>query len=202
MIPPPSPRREPGTVISKEWALIKHIKNLRTSGTVMPSSGFLVERLVRGIDFARARVIVELGAGTGCVTRKILSRMRPEARLISLEVNPAFVAEGRRIRDPRLALRYACATTLPRILDEEEIDVVDAVVSSLPLSIMDDAVVDRILDTARDCLGPGGRFLQYQYSLGQRHRLSHRYSDVAVGFTLLNIPPAFVYECSQRPAEI
>jgi hypothetical protein len=74
---------------------------------------------------------------------------------------------------------------------------VDAVVSSLPLSIMDKAVVDHILDVARDSLAPGGRFLQYQYSLSQRHRLSRRYSNVAVGFTLLNIPPAFVYECSQ-----
>jgi len=167
----------------------------------MPSSGFLVERLVKGVDFARALVIVEFGMGTGCVTRKILSRMRPDARLISLEINPTFVAEGRRIRDPRLTLWHACATTLPRILEEEGIDAVDAVVSSLPLSIMDDHVVDQILDAARDCLGPGGRFLQYQYSLGQRHRLSHRYSDVAVGFTLLNIPPAFVYQCSQRTAE-
>ena len=153
---------------------------------------------MRGIDFAHARVIVEFGVGTGCVTREILRRMRPDARLVSLEINPTFVEEGRRILDPRLTLRHACATALPRILEEEGIDAVDAVVSSLPLSIMDHAVVDRILDVARDCLAPGGRFLQYQYSLSQRHRLSHRYSSVAVGFTLLNIPPAFVYDCSQR----
>jgi phospholipid N-methyltransferase len=144
-------------------------------------------------------VVVEFGVGTGCVTRKLLRRMRPDARLISLEINPTFVEEGRRIRDPRLTLRHACATTLPRILEEEGVDSVDAVVSSLPLSIMDSDVVDRILDVARDSLGPGGRFFQYQYSLSQRHRLSCRYTDVAVGFTPLNIPPAFVYDCSQRP---
>ena len=168
----------------------------------MPSSGFLVDRLVSGVDFARARVIVEFGLGNGCVTRTILRRMRPDARLISLEINPTFVEAGRRIPDPRLTLRHACATALPEILEEEEIESVDAVVSSLPLSIMDNGVVDRILDVARDSLGPGGRFLQYQYSLSQRHRLSHRYSDVAVGFTLLNVPPAFVYDCSRRKAGV
>jgi len=165
---------------------------------LLPSSGFLVDRLVRGIDFANARVIVEFGVGTGCVTRKILGRMRPDARLISLEINPTFIEEARQISDPRLTLLQACATMLPQILEEEGIPFVDAVVSSLPLSIMDDEIVDRILDVARESLGPEGRFFQYQYSLSQRHRLSGRYNDVAVGFTMLNVPPAFVYECSQQ----
>lgn len=160
---------------------------------------FLVRHLVRGIDFASAKVIVEFGVGTACITKRLLRSMRPDARLISLEINPAFVEEARRIQDPRLTLRLACATTLPRILEEEGVEEVDAVVSSLPLSIMDPDVVDRILDVARDSLGPEGKFLQYQYSLSQRHRMSLRYSDVAVGFTLLNVPPAFVYDCSQRP---
>ena len=123
--------------------------------------------------------------------------MRPDARLISLEINPAFVEEGLRIQEPRLTLRQACATALPRILEEEGVNAVDAVVSSLPLSIMDDAVVDRVLDVARECLAPGGKFLQYQYSLSHRQQLSRRYADVAVGFTPLNVPPAFIYDCSQ-----
>jgi len=167
----------------------------------VPSSIFLAERLARGIDYANASVIVEFGLGTGCVTRRILRRMRPDARLISLEINPVFVEEGLRISDPRLTVRHACATTLPHILEDEGIDAVDAVVSSLPLSIMDHAVVERILDVARDSLAPGGRFLQYQYSLSQRHRMRRRYTEVAVGFTLLNIPPAFVYSCSQLEVE-
>ncbi|HSG07170.1 MAG TPA: methyltransferase domain-containing protein [Longimicrobiales bacterium] len=184
----------------QESTLIKHIQNIRTSGTILPSSGFLVERLVRGIDFANATLIIEFGVGTGCVTRQILRRMRSDARLISLEINAAFVEEGRRIRDPRLTVHHACATALPRIMEDEGITAVDAVVSSLPLSIMDSPMVDQILDVARDSLAPGGRFLQYQYSLSQRHRLSHRYNDVAVGFTPFNIPPAFVYQCSQEAA--
>jgi phospholipid N-methyltransferase len=128
--------------------------------------------------------------------------MRPDARLISLEINPDFVEMGRRIRDSRLTLRHACATNLRELLDEEGVEDVDAVVSSLPLSIMDDEVVDRILDAARDSLAPGGKFLQYQYSLSQRHRMDLRYDTVRVGFTMLNIPPAFVYDCSLAPAGV
>ena len=184
----------------EESVLIKHIKNIRTSGTILPSSGFLVKRLVEGVDFANALDIVELGVGTGCVTRELLRRMRPDARLVSLEINPTFIEECRSIRDPRLTLRQACATTLPAVLEREGIEGVDAVVSSLPLSLMDDDVVDRILDASRASLRPQGRFVQYQYSLSHHPRLTHRYRDVAVGFTLFNVPPAFVYECSQGSA--
>ena len=156
-----------------------------------------------GVDFARARVVVELGVGTGCVTRALLERMRPDARLISLEIDPVFVADAERITDPRLTVLEACATALPDVLTNLGIPAVDAVVSSLPLSIMPDAVVELILDGARDALSADGRFLQYQYSLAQLHRFTARYDEVAVAFTPLNIPPTFVYQCtvsSQAPA--
>jgi len=155
-----------------------------------------VDRLLAKIDFANAAVIVEFGIGNGCVTREILRRMRPDARLISLEINPAFVDVGRRIRDPRLSVRLSCASALGDILRDEGIDRVDAVVSSLPLSIMREEIVDRILDVSRASLSPDGRFHQYQYSLSQYHKLAHRYRNVGVGFTFRNAPPAFVYECT------
>ncbi|HUX32509.1 MAG TPA: methyltransferase domain-containing protein [Gemmatimonadaceae bacterium] len=180
----------------KEHPLIKHITSIRTSGTIMPSSRYLVNRLLAGIDFTRAVDIVELGIGTGCVTRAILKRMRPDARLISLEINPAFVEVGHRIGDPRLTVRHACASALPMVLAEEGIEQVDAVVSSLPLKIMDQTVVDRILDVSRECLRPDGRFHQYQYSLSHYPKLADRYADVGVRFTMRNTPPAFVYECT------
>lgn len=162
----------------------------------MPSSRYLVNRLLQGIDFASATHVVELGVGTGCVTRELLRRMRPDARLISLEINPAFIEVGRRIHDPRLTLRIECASHLLDIMDEEGIPSVDAVVSSLPLRIMDDALVDRILDVSRASLARGGRFHQYQYSLASYAKLADRYSDVGIRFTVRNTPPAFVYACT------
>lgn len=159
-----------------------------------------MDRLLEGVDFTRARTVVELGVGTGCVTREILRRLRPDGRLISLEINPAFVAGCRSIDDPRLTLVEGCATQLPTILREHGVGEVDAVVSSLPLSLMDDPVVDRILDVAQASLAPEGVFTQYQYSLSNYARMTSRYRDVAVKFTLVNVPPAFVYECTQSRA--
>ena len=77
--------------------MIEHIRHIKTSGTIVGSSPFLVSRMLRAIDFARARTIVQLGVGTGCITRGLLRRMRPDARLISLELNQVFVEENREI---------------------------------------------------------------------------------------------------------
>lgn len=163
----------------------------------MRSSPFLISRLLREVDFARARNVVQLGVGTGCITRALLKDLRPDARLLSVELNPLFVEECRdEISDDRLILRQACASTLPAMLDEIGMPEIDYVVSSLPLAIMGNTVVDEILSASADHLAPDGMFLQYQYSLRQRAALERRFREVYVGFALANIPPAYVYECS------
>lgn len=80
--------------------------------------------------------------------------------------------------------------------EEEGLDGVDAVVSSLPLALMNDEMVDQIVASASENLRPGGKFIQYQYSLKHLPTLNRHFGDVQVGFVPYNIPPAFVFECS------
>lgn len=153
--------------------------------------------MLRDVDFARARNVVQLGVGTGCITRALLKELRPDARLLSVELNPVFVEECREeIVDDRLALRQGCASELPAMLGELGMQEIDYVISSLPFAIMDAAMVDRIIAVSADHLAPDGMFVQYQYSLRQRAALERRFREVYVGFALANIPPAYVYECT------
>lgn len=161
----------------------------------MPSSRFLIKRLIQPIDFSTATSIVELGVGTGCVTRTLLENMSPHCRLTCVEVDEEFVDVCAEIDDERLTIHHACATDLRTVLQNAQIAEVDYIVSSIPLSILDDSVVDEILAAAQACLSPGGKFLQYQYSLTYLRRLNQRFGDVRLGFTLRNVPPAFIYEC-------
>ena len=149
------------------------------------------------MDFARARTIVQLGVGTGCITRALLRDLHPDARLLSIELNEEFVDECRDIADARLTLRQGCASALPAMLAEAGIGEIDYVVSSLPLAIMDQDLVEQILAVSEEHLAPDGMFLQYQYSLRQRAALQRRFREVYVGFAFANIPPAYVYECSR-----
>lgn len=142
---------------------------------------------------------MQLGTGTGCVTRALLRRMRPDARLVGVELNPVFVAECSHITDGRFTLRQDCASSLLRLVNELGLGEIDCIVSCLPLAIMDDTLVERILAVTHASLGPEGTFVQYQYSLRHRRALEERYPEVRLDFTLRNIPPAFVYACSREP---
>src|SRR5712672_597133 len=64
----------------------------RMLGSIIPSSRFLIKQLLQPIDWEKARVIVEYGPGVGGITAEILRRMRPDARLIAIEMNPEFVS--------------------------------------------------------------------------------------------------------------
>ncbi len=54
------------------------------------------------VDWQKAKVVVEYGPGVGTITQEVLKRMRPDATLIAIELNPNFfrVLEAE-IHDPR-----------------------------------------------------------------------------------------------------
>ncbi len=63
-------------------------RNIRQTGSVMESSPVLTSRMTDIIQFQKSLSIVELGAGTGVMTRHLLGRMSPASTLASFEINP------------------------------------------------------------------------------------------------------------------
>lgn len=166
-------------------------------GSLVPSSPFLVEQVLRPINWERARVIVEYGPGTGSFTRAILGRMLPEARLVALEINPLFHDYlGRTLADSRLHLRLASATEVKRVLRELDCGRADYIISGIPFRTLPERLRDPIVRNARSVLAPNGRFLVYQFSGAVRPYLERVFSDVARGRELLNILPARLYYCA------
>ena len=176
---------------------IKLIRNIRTTGMISPSSRRLIKSLLAPINFESARCIIELGPGNGCITRRLLELMHEDAILICLEVNNDFVAQLNTIKDPRLKVYNACASSVPAILEELNVREVDHVVSSLPLAIMGKDVVSAVLQSIRENLRPGGHYLQYQYSLKNLDDIRPVFNNAKVRFTVRNMPPAFIYECTK-----
>ena len=173
------------------------IKNIKTTGTITPSSKGLIEQLLSPIDFQSARCIVELGPGNGCVTHALLERMHQDCVLVCLELNNEFATQLNLHVDSRLHVYNACASSIRGILDELNIPEVDHVVSSLPLALIADEMVASILASVDANLRDGGTFLQYQYSLANYSDMKPFFRDVKLRFTLRNMPPAFVYECTK-----
>jgi phospholipid N-methyltransferase len=172
------------------------LANPRTVGSFTPSSSQLVNRLLDGIDWADVNHVVELGPGTGVITRAILDRLGSRAALTAFEVNRGFAAHLiRRLPDPRLTVVCASAATLA---SHVKVDV-DVVVSSLPFSTMPGHVRDDILMATFDVLSPGASFVGYQYSTFLIKRLREIFVNVGVDFELRNWPPAFVFKARRQP---
>ncbi len=170
------------------------LANPRGIGSMIPSSRRLTQRLLSGVDWPAARIVVEYGPGTGVVTRAILGHMAPDARLFAFEINSDFVDFLRRtVPDPRLTVVAASAETVAAVLAQHGLDHCDAAVSSLPFSIMPPRVRLRILAATARVLAPGAALVGYQYSTRWLRELRRSFGDVAVAFEPRNWPPAFVF---------
>lgn len=170
--------------------LTECLKKPRIIGSVTPSSRFLAAKMLKPIDFSSARKIVELGAGTGVFTRRILRRMRPQSSLFVFEINPQFAGQLRMIKDKRMKLLTSSAAQLTKHVRDA-----DVIVSSLPFAMFSERSVRRIINEVKRALKPGGMFVQYQYSLKSYNLLKQHFAEVSLDFTPLNILPAFVYLC-------
>jgi len=181
--------------VGKNWKFFKEsVRHFWQVGSLVHSSGHLVESLLANIDFENARVIVEFGAGSGCVTRELLRRMRADARLYSFEVNAVFYEEINSIRDARLTAVHGNAMEAAQMLESGS---VDCVVSGLPMGNFGKRAKLGVLATVLMVLKPHGRFSQFQYSLIDYRLMRRHFDSVNLGYTPLNFPPAFVYRCER-----
>lgn len=174
------------------------IKSLKTSGTVMPSSRFLAKRMLQNIDFSKADVLVELGPGNGAITKIILKKLHPEAKLICFEINEQFYNYLLKVKHPQLIVLKASAEDIDLELSKLNFSKVDHVISSLPLTIIPEEISQNILEKAYKVLKTNGTFIQYQYSLTYFKKLKTVFKEtISLKFEVFNFPPAFIYYCKK-----
>ncbi len=174
------------------------LRNLKTVGTVTRSSRQLCEKAVSFVDFQNAKVIVELGAGDGVITKHLLKYMRPDARLLAFEVNPKFCARLRSIGDERLIVIEDSAEHIGRYLSENQLGEIDDVVSAIPFVALPKEAGQLIVTATRDHLKRGGRYIQVHYSLLMKSLYENVFGNVDVNFVPLNLPPAFLLVSERR----
>lgn len=181
---------------SKKRFWKQFVKSRKEIGSVTPSSRFLTKGIVDKIDFANAKVIVELGPGTGVFTFEILKRMTNDCKLILVELNnEMFDLLDKKINDSRVILVHGSANDLEQILQNHHIGQPDAIISSLPLSVMPEQIAENIIKTSSSVLAHNGRYIQFMYSLVLKKKLSQYFSKLNQSYIFLNFPPAFIFEC-------
>ncbi len=185
-------------MVSRINFLKESIKNLKTLGTITPSSRFLAERMLKKIDFSKVNILVELGPGNGAITKFILDRLPKNATLICFEINDNFYNQLLKIKNPNLIVVKSSAEKIEEELKKLNFNKADHIISSLPLTIIPDLVTDEILKNSFNALSKNGTFIQFQYSLTYFKKLKKVFNkSISLDFEPLNIPPAFVYRCKK-----
>ena len=165
-------------------------KNIGQTGSVMESSPFLSKKMIDNVDFNKPLHIVELGAGTGSITRYLLEKMNEQSTLTSYEINPELFNKLRENTDKRLTMINADASLLR---DHSGSQSIDYIISGLPLANIPKKKKTSILDACHYVLKSGGYYIQFQYSLNDFRLIKQIFAKVDSCFTLLNLPPAFIY---------
>ncbi len=171
-------------------------KHPRMLGSIVPSSRFLMSRILKQIDWKRGRIFIEYGPGVGNFTVEILKRMRPDATLIVFEMNGEFAEYLRSsIKDPRLHVVHGSAAEVQIKLHGLGWKHADYVLSGIPFSTMPCDVRDEILVVTRTALCPNGAFLVYQFSPSVLPHLQSAFARIERDFELLNVLPAHLFYC-------
>lgn len=163
-------------------------------GSVIPSSRFLEQRIVRSANVATAKVIVELGPGTGGVTRAMLQAMPKDATLLSIEINPTFHSIVDRIDDQRIIAHLGSASELKHILAQYGLDAPDAIVSGIPFSTMNRSLGSQIVAAVSAALPANGRFVAYQVKRQVATLCEPFMGTGQTTLELLNIPPMRIFQ--------
>jgi len=167
------------------------IHDIKTAGTVTPSSKFLIDKMLEPIDFSTAKVIIELGAGDGCVTKEILRRMTPDAELYAFEMKSEFCEILSEIDDVRLHIIPDSAEEIEKYVPVEA----NYVISGLPMTNFSKELKLKILTAAKKKLKSNGKYIQFSYFPIAYFDYKKVFDKVDLMFTPLNLPPAFVYVC-------
>jgi len=170
-------------------------------GYIVPSSPFLTHQTSRRLDFSKPRVVVELGPGEGCHTRKIVKRMDKNSRLFAFELDEEFVAHLRKqfAHDPRVTILHKNATEMPNVLAEHGITHCDYIVSGLPFLVIPEEARGKLLSSISDAMHEESRFITYQVTT-QLCDESHLFELHDKEYCALNVPPINVLEFKKAQA--
>ena len=123
-----------------------------------PSGPHLADALASFVDLRRPGPVLELGAGTGSLTRGLLRAGCPLDRVIALEREPLLAAVLRR-KFPGTTVIEGDATQIGKYL-QGRAERLCAVISSLPVKWFPLEAQAAIVGPCLNLLGRGGRFLQ------------------------------------------
>jgi phosphatidylethanolamine/phosphatidyl-N-methylethanolamine N-methyltransferase len=182
--------------------LSRWLRSPNLIGAVAPSSRALARAMAHEIDPGGSGLVIELGGGTGSITRALLERGVARERLVVVECDWTLAAVLRQ-RFPGVRVVRGDAAELTALLQPLSIRCADAVVSSLPLLSMPRVLRRRIVEESFALLGEHGMFVQFTYGVASPFNALQFGLKAEIAERIwLNFPPAAVWRFRRLAAPV
>ena len=175
---------------NKRWVFFW--KNI---GYGLPSSPFLISRMLKYVQWHWVNTIVELWWWTWVMTRAILEKKEDRTILTSCEIEKDRYEGLKKYENHHTKIvlmdTAACLETFP----EGSIEIV---ISTLPLWSMNPIHAREILQAIHKGLKKDGLYIQYQYFATNKEDIEKLFTITKSDWEPLNFPPAFIYICKKN----
>ncbi|MEW1654665.1 MULTISPECIES: hypothetical protein [unclassified Streptomyces] len=140
--------------------LREYARTRQDVGAIAPSSAWLCRALTRYMvpSPGRPRAVLEVGPGTGAVTRHITGSLGKLDTLDLIEANPRFSALLRETYGGDKRLRFRTG-----LVQEQELGVYDTIVCGLPFANFEARTTAEIFNRLLGSLRPGGTLSFFGY---------------------------------------
>lgn len=174
------------------------LRQPKSVGSVWPTSAPMARKMAGVIDLSSGLPVLEVGPGTGTITKAILDTGLPHDRLWALEYSHEFAARLK-AKYPLARVVEGDAFELARSLGAARPKLFDSAISGLPLLNFPVATRVSFVEQVLDLLPPGRPLIQFSY--GPKSPVPPglgRYKVKRLGMVLRNIPPAQLWVFSRE----
>ena len=169
-------------------------------GAVLPTSTVTARKMASLIDIESDLPVLELGPGTGVITKAILERGVAAERLFTIEYTDEFIPQLRR-NFPGVNVIHGDAFRLDEQLAKWPDIIFDSVVSAIPLLNFPVAQRVRLLYQLFDRIPPGHPVVQISYgAVSPIPPNCATYSVEPLDWIMRNVPPARLWVYRRFPA--
>lgn len=176
------------------------LKDPAKVGSIKPSSPALARRMVAGVRPDENNVVIELGVGTGAITRYLQAKMSSDRSYLGIELNRELAEMMQRVY-PQLEIVQGNAIHLSSLHADSGLGPVRYIVSCLPFVSLPGDVGEKILGEIDIFMSRGPcMFRTFQYAHGYympaaiklRDFMRARYGPSKRSPLIVkNIPPAY-----------
>lgn len=164
----------------------------RRVGAIAPSGPALAQAMIAQVDMSQPGPVLELGPGSGVMTRELLARGLPPAQLTVIERDSEF-AKIVAARFPGINVINGDAFKLHDLLAGRFVQPFKAIVSGIPLLNLQAERRSELIDVALDQLAPGAPFIQFSYGFHSPVAAPPGSTVEMTTFIWRNLPPARVW---------